>query len=299
METEKLPFEITPQIERYLEDILFLVEEGPEDAYKSPLFYFVSFYKSGEKRTPKQDTNRERFWRYLEKQNAIKALRFSSKPDKELDDLLYPKNVLAKDHTFSVCKREDNAGVDSVFTSSISLFYDHAFKKGMDELGKNTGPGQIFLLKNNVLIEKLLEKIKEKTITDENNKNIEYTKPTDRDFKVRFDSQNGVVRYGDEVLKFQKGLRGERPRLLLFKKLWPEKKHIKSGVIKALGKLTPPEMLAVQLDIVSDSHTFNQNQQVKDRFFDLIKGINRALKSKNIPAKIERVNGIQLVVIEK
>ena len=101
------------------------------------------------------------------------------------------------------------------------------------------------------------------------------------------------------MLKFHKGLRGENPRILLFKKLWPERKHIKNGRIKAQGRLTPPEMLAVQLNVTSESGAFQRNKQAQDRFYGYIKGINRELRDKNIPAQIERHNGVQLVITEK
>ena len=58
-------------------------------------------------------------------------------------------------------------------------------------------------------------------------------------------------------------------------------------------------MLAVQLNVTSESGAFQRNKQAQDRFYGYIKGINRELRDKNIPAQIERHNGVQLVITEK
>lgn len=117
--------------------------------------------------------------------------------------------------------------------------------------------------------------------------------------KLAFNPQTGVIIFGDIIHKFQRGMRGEKDRILLFKKLWDEKRYIKNGVNKIVGKPLPPEFLAVQLNITENATTFNRNTKAKNRFFGIIKGINRILKDKGFPAKIERQNGIQFVITEK
>ncbi|OGN14512.1 MAG: hypothetical protein A3G02_00395 [Candidatus Yanofskybacteria bacterium RIFCSPLOWO2_12_FULL_44_13b] len=117
--------------------------------------------------------------------------------------------------------------------------------------------------------------------------------------KMSFNRQTGIIGFGDIIHKFQRGTRGEKDRILLFKKLWDERRYIKNGVEKVKGKTHPPEFLAVQLNITENATTFSRNETAKNRFFGIIKGINRILKDKGFPAKIERKNGIQLVIIEK
>ncbi len=117
--------------------------------------------------------------------------------------------------------------------------------------------------------------------------------------KTKFDSMTGVLAHKNTLHKFQRGTRGDKTRLLLFRKLWNERRYIKNGMVKRKGKPLMPEFLAVQLNITSDAQTFNRNKKAKDNLFNLIKGINRILRNKGFPAKIERQNAIQLVITEK
>jgi hypothetical protein len=117
--------------------------------------------------------------------------------------------------------------------------------------------------------------------------------------KMKFDSQNGVLRYGDVTHAFHKGQRGEEIRILFFRHLWDEKRLIKKGVEKISGTLRAPAYFAVQLDLVSDVSTFARDKKAKDRLSGFIKGINKILKQKGFPALIERKGGVQLVVNEK
>lgn len=74
---DKLPFEITPHIQRCLEDILFLDKEyllgGREGGDGREIVCLVEKYQSDED-TPRQRLNGRGFWKYLAEQNAI--LRF-------------------------------------------------------------------------------------------------------------------------------------------------------------------------------------------------------------------------------
>jgi len=117
--------------------------------------------------------------------------------------------------------------------------------------------------------------------------------------KITFNGQTGVIRFGDTIHKFQRGTRGDKDRISLFKRLWDEKKYFKNGVEKIKGKPFTPEFLAVQLNITENATTFSRNEKAKNRFFGIIKGTNRILRDKGFPAKVERKSGIQLVIIEK
>lgn len=105
--------------------------------------------------------------------------------------------------------------------------------------------------------------------------------------RLTFDELNGVLEYSNNKLSFQKGRTGEKPRLLFIRKLWLERKYIRKGVEKKKGMAFPISALAKLINVSED--------QVKS----MVKNINRQLIKKRLPAKIERKNGILLVVIEK
>lgn len=106
--------------------------------------------------------------------------------------------------------------------------------------------------------------------------------------KMDFDSQNGVIRCGNiKPYSFHRGLRGNKPMLQLFRKLWNERKHITNGKERKRGEPFPPEALANQIDVAPAA------------LFSKLKGISRILKTRKFPAKIERDNGILLIVAEQ
>lgn len=111
---------------------------------------------------------------------------------------------------------------------------------------------------------------------------------------VEFDSQNGVVHYGVYTHKFHKN--DERHKL--FRLLWDERKHLKKVKEIHKGEVFPPETYATRLNLVEDPKRFYQDKKAQGELFGLIKGINRNLRGKKIPAHIERENGIQLVITE-
>jgi len=117
--------------------------------------------------------------------------------------------------------------------------------------------------------------------------------------KIKFDPLVGTLRCGEVIHAFQRGEKGEKERLILFKKLWEGRRFIKKGIEKIQGKSWPPAFLAAKLNITNDADTFSHNEKARDKFFGIIKGINRILKDKKFPVHIERKNGIQLVIIEK
>lgn len=105
--------------------------------------------------------------------------------------------------------------------------------------------------------------------------------------KMSFDSLNGVIRCRDiKPYSFHRGGKGDAPRLLLFRKLWDERKFIVNGIVKKGGKAFPVSALASQLEIS------------EDKIHELAKGLNRVLKNRKFPAEIEKKNGLLLIVAE-
>lgn len=117
--------------------------------------------------------------------------------------------------------------------------------------------------------------------------------------KLKFNPQIGTLKYGDTTHSFHRGSTGQERRLVFFRKLWDEKKVIKNGVVQIKGRPFSPETLAVQLEIINYARDFNTNGQAKNKIFSMIKNLNKILKDKNIPALIEKQNGIQLIITEK
>jgi len=106
--------------------------------------------------------------------------------------------------------------------------------------------------------------------------------------RMKFDSQNGVIRCGEiRPHSFHRGSRGEKPLLKLFRKLWDERRHVINGVERKKGESFSPEALVAQIEVT------------KEKLNSMIKSINRMLKTRKFPAKIERKNGILLISIEK
>lgn len=114
---------------------------------------------------------------------------------------------------------------------------------------------------------------------------------------VEFDSQNGVVRYGIYAHKFHRNGKDAK-RLQLFRNLWEERKQLRKGKEIHKGESFPPEKYAIGLNLTHSVKDFIQDKQTQSELFGLIKGINRNLRDKKIPAYIERENGIQLVITE-
>lgn len=117
--------------------------------------------------------------------------------------------------------------------------------------------------------------------------------------KTKFDSQNGVLKYGFTLHSFHRGQRGEEKRISFFRLLWNDRRLIKNGVERIPGTPHPPLYFAVQLNITSDAHTFGRNKKARDKLSGMIKGVNKILKRKKFPALIDRKGGIQLVITEK
>jgi len=300
LESQRLPFVITEELIRLLDDILYLYNQCSPD---SDVIYLIKEQLAWERvRIEGEDfPDYKYFWQYLEEQNIAVPLSYISVEDvKKITGNVPTPKLIAVGRTH---KREKP--IEKFFVRPKHLKEDLekiASLTEENEQDKEYIPYLAVRVFEIELVKELFYFLKNKFLEKDVENESDYIEPPVQDVqdsKIRFDSQNGVLRYGDEILKFHKGLRGENPRILLFKKLWPERKHIKNGKIKVQGSLTPPEMLAVQLNVTSESGAFQRNRQAQDRFYGYIKGINRELRNKNIPAQIERNNGVQLVITEK
>ena len=102
-----------------------------------------------------------------------------------------------------------------------------------------------------------------------------------------FNSQNGVIRCGDiKPYSFHRGLKGDRPLLKLFRKLWEERQHFLNKKERKNGEPFPTYALATQVEVT------------EKKLLDMLKYISRMFKSRKFPAKIERKNGALLVVTD-
>lgn len=120
------------------------------------------------------------------------------------------------------------------------------------------------------------------------NKDNLLNEDTNNESKLKFDSQNGVLRCGNiKPYSFHRGAKGEAPRLKFFRKLWDERRFIRNGVIKKKGEAFPVRALADQVEIS------------EDKIKEMVKGINRILKQRKFPAEIELKNGVLLIITEK
>lgn len=295
METQKLTFEPTPQIERYLEDILYLHDEWLVD--NDSAFYLIEEGVGGE--DSKQWGNAQLFWGYLKKYRAIQDLY--GVDIEEIVDKSSTKKLIAVVRTHE--ENRDGGSPIRQFFARPDHWQEDLEKVARYTVEYRTSKGwekpyivlRVFKIEFiRELLRKITAKEKEKSAEIESN-----TKTDHRDSKVRFNPLTGVIRYGDEMVRFHRGERSNKPRLQLFRELWTVKKYIKKGKIKAKGESFPPETFAVRINMISSAGDFQRNKQAQERFFSLIKGINRELRNKEMPMEIERNNGIQLIITEK
>lgn len=126
---------------------------------------------------------------------------------------------------------------------------------------------------------------------------IDEEQPSVNTEKIHFD--NGVVTYKNKRHAFHKGKMGrDEPRFALFKILWDKKQVWKKGRIERRGERSQSNYLAVQIGISSDADVFSRNTKIREEFFNLVKGLNRAFRVARIPIKIDRKNGILLIAKE-
>jgi len=185
---------------------------------------------------------------------------------------LYPQDV-----TWNSITTSENGRLDIAYYSAIG----EAGAVGVERAYQNT----LSLMRK--LHHDLLEKLSEDTSV------------AAAGSKTKFDSQNGVLKYGFTLHSFHRGQRGEEKRISFFRLLWNDRRLIKNGVERIPGTPHPPLYFAVQLNITSDAHTFGRNKKARDKLSGMIKGVNKILKRKKFPALIDRKGGIQLVITEK
>lgn len=109
-----------------------------------------------------------------------------------------------------------------------------------------------------------------------------------------FDSLNGVLRYGSTFHTFHNRKREDALRLELFKELWGNRKVIEDRTQKEKGLALPPATLALRINLIDSAQKFPPSDEAA--FYSCLKGIQRFLRDKKFPARIERKNGIQLVI---
>lgn len=296
LESQKLPFVITGEMVRYLDDILYLYNECSLD---SNVLYMIKQEIDGE--TDQLEREDRYFWQYLKEQNI--AVLLSSVTVEEVEkivgDVQTSKLIaVARPHRRREPLRKFFAR-SGHWRGDLEKVVRQTRESEQDEEYIPYLAIRVFEIE---LIKELFYFFKNKSLKEyvENESNHAVSSvQVIQDSKVRFDPLNGVIRYGDEMLRFHRGEKGDKPRLALLKDLWKLKKHIKNGKIKAEGRPFPPEALAVRLNITSEVSAFQRNPQTQDRFYGFIKGINRELRDKSIPMRIERNNGIQIVITEK
>src|SRR3989344_1133200 len=293
LESQRLPFVITEELIRLLDDILYLYNQCSPD---SDVIYLIKEQLAWERvRIEGEDfPDYKYFWQYLEEQNIAVPLSYISVEDvKKITGNVPTPKLIAVGRTH---KREKP--IEKFFVRPKHLKEDLEKIASLTEENEQDKEYIPYLAVRVFEIELVKElfyflknKFLEKDVENESD-HIEPSVQVVQNSKVTFDSLNGVVRFGDERLRFHRGERGNKPRLTLFKELWVLKKNIKNGKIKAEGRSFPPETLAVRLNMISGAGDFQRNKQKQEQFYSLIKGINREIRNKNIPAVIERNNEI-------
>ena len=113
--------------------------------------------------------------------------------------------------------------------------------------------------------------------------------------KASFDVMNQILNYGNDRHSFQKErLHVKNKRFFIFKTLWENRRH-RHGNKVVEGKRLPYGFLAVQGGVSDSVGVFERSQKHKEELKNIIKGINKDFKDKDIPLKIESGNGAQLI----
>ena len=105
--------------------------------------------------------------------------------------------------------------------------------------------------------------------------------------RLRWDAQNGILRYGDIAHSFQRGKRDTAPRFKFFRALWEERQHQGRNAQAKKGTRFSIKAWADKMEITETA------------IESMTKDVNRILREKKFPAKIERDNGLLLIVVEK
>ena len=192
MESQKLPFEITPTIKRYLEDIVYLREEWLAD---KDILYMIEEEIPGEVSTPKRWGNNKNFWEYLEKQKAVKDLYGFG-----IESLT---KIIGKNHPIQQIAIARTHGNEK---SPVEKFWAQSktWKKDLEKIAKlsvECSLGDIYVKPYILLkifdfkpIEELLEKI-----GGSGSKEIIGTKKNFDELEVTFDDNKANIRVGNSV----------------------------------------------------------------------------------------------------
>ncbi len=316
MESQKLPFEITPQIKRSLDDFQYLIAEKyilPSFA-TSPIILLIQKKIDGsESFTPQKLVEYLKFQRYLG-QYGISFLKSLSQIKKEqiihvvewkdnkrtAFSLSYAGNKKTVNYKRinieeKLLKMQDGflslgaklKGIEIAQKINLkqlkSFFGEKYYILRIEDVGKLNK-----LLEETLLSEEKIQKIDE-VIRVENY----------RSSKVDFDGPTAILSYKTISHKFQKGIMGDPPKLKLFRRLWDNRLHIRKGKKIVAGSVLDHVALAVDLGIAQERHSYELNKELRNDFDQLVKDIKRPLKKKGFPLEIERKNGVQLVIIEK
>ena len=293
---EQLPFEITPQVQRYLEDILFLDKEYLFDKKYTgdagrELFCLVKKEYPEELSTPKQRYNRHNFWMYLVKQNIVRCffLGESLVENIKLSPLREKRLKDGKNIEIAISKNDKDEHPIRFYLAKPKSwkqdFYDLVNHHSYDYV--------VFQILDTKPTEELLEKIKSGKIENQEAENYKSSS------KVVFDGQNAVLKYKMVSHKFQKSSMGDPEKLKLFKQLWDNRLHIRKGKKIAVGSALEPIRVAVSLNLASDRCAFEHNKEAQKKFIQLVKDVKTPLKKKGFPIEIKKKNGIQMIITEK
>lgn len=116
---EQLPFETTPSIKRYLEDIVYLHDEW----LQGNILYLLEARSGSEVMTFKQRKNAQKFWDYLEKRRIVNVLHRPT-----IDELKKVLNTNKKGH-LAIARDHEDEQKPVKFYSSIRQNTDDALKQ--------------------------------------------------------------------------------------------------------------------------------------------------------------------------
>lgn len=302
---EKIPIEITSQMQRYLGDILYLHDEWL-GGNMAPFFLIREEIK-GEHYTIKSGVNGLRFWRFLREQKA--AFAYSNQRDYKYRLTVKDITEVAGETPFIAIAKTHEEHKDG--QSPVEMFYLRPghLQKDLEKLFKQVTPqvqdGKIVnsylavRVSNIDFIRELLEKIKldegKLSKTDKTTR-PEYSKPS----KVTLEPLDNILLYKNlKPYTFHQGTKGQQPpRLRLFLSLWRVRRYFKGKTLKLEGEFLNPAALAVQLDITDSPHTFNSRKEDRDNLYSMVKDLKAALKRKGFPIDIIKKNGYQMIVQE-
>jgi len=316
MESQKLPFEITPQIKRSLEDFQYLIAEKyllPSFATSPRICLIQKKIDGSERFTPQKLAEYLKFQRYLGQYGIGFLKSFSQIKKKQIIHVVEWKDNKRTAYCFSYAGNKKTVNFKKMnIEEKLLKMQDNFLSLGVELKGieiaqsinlkrLNSFFGEKYYIlmvedvgKLNKLLEETLLSEEKLPKTDENIKVENY-----RSSKVEFNGQTAVLSYKTLSHKFQKGIMGDPQKLKLFKQLWDNRLHIRKGKKIAVGSALDHVALAVGLGIAQERHSYEINKELRNDFDQLVKDVKKPLKKKGFPLEIKRKNGVQLVIIEK